>query len=88
MNLNWGWTNASDDDKVFATIDRFVSRAVELATNMGLDNRFIYMNYASQDQDVFAGYGEENEMRLKEIQKKYDPDGVFERLQPGYFKLD
>jgi FAD/FMN-containing dehydrogenase len=87
MNLNWGWTNASDDAKVFATANRFVSRSVELATSMGLDNRFIYMNYASQDQDVFAGYGEENVRRLESVQREYDPNGVFKRLQPGYFKL-
>jgi hypothetical protein len=88
MNLNWGWTNAADDDTVFATVDRFVSRSVELAGKMGLNNRFIYMNYASQDENVFAGYGEESVERLKEVQRKYDPDGVFKRLQPGYFKLD
>lgn len=45
------------------------------------------MNYAGQDQDVFAGYGEVNEERLKAVQRKYDPDGVFKTLQPGYFKL-
>jgi hypothetical protein len=26
---------------------------------------------------VFAGYGLENRKRLQEIQKKYDPDGIF-----------
>jgi FAD/FMN-containing dehydrogenase len=46
------------------------------------------MNYASQDQDVFKGYGTNNERRLRRIQREYDPDGVFKRLQPGYFKLN
>lgn len=54
---------------------------------MGMDNRFIYMNYAGQDQDVYAGYGPESVARLKEVQSKYDPQGVFKNLQPGYFKL-
>ncbi|KAF7920512.1 hypothetical protein EAE99_008125 [Botrytis elliptica] len=53
----------------------------------GLDNQFIYMNYASEEQDVFGGYGEVNEKKLRDIQRKYDPEGVFKRLQPGYFKL-
>jgi hypothetical protein len=38
-------------------------------------------------QDVFAGYGEENRGKMKEIQRKYDPEGIFDRLQPGYFKV-
>ena len=46
------------------------------------------MNYASQDQDVFAGYGTNNKRKLKRIQREYDPEGVFARLQPGYFKLN
>ncbi len=88
MNLNWGWTNAADDATVIATVDSFVSRSVALAEKMGLTNRFIYMNYASLDEDVFAGYGEQSVRRLKEVQARYDPEGVFKRLQPGYFKLD
>jgi hypothetical protein len=87
MNLNWGWTHVSDDAAVFAAVDRFVSRSVELAQKMGLDNRFICMNYASKEQDIFAGYGEDNERRLKKVQREYDPDDVFKKLQPGYFKL-
>ncbi|KAL2064193.1 hypothetical protein VTL71DRAFT_4687 [Oculimacula yallundae] len=87
MNLNWGWTDAADDIRVFNTVNRFISRSVGLAKSMGLDNDFIYMNYASQDQDVYAGYGKSNVDRLKAVQKKYDPHGVFKKLQPGYFKL-
>lgn len=87
MNLNWGWTNAADDSKVFDAINRFTSRSFDLAKSMGLDNDFIYMNYASQDQDVYAGYGKANVDRLKAVQNKYDPQGVFKKLQPGYFKL-
>lgn len=87
MNLNWAWTNEADDAQVFATVNRFVSRSVELAKSKGLDNPFIYMNYATLDQDVFGGYGATNVARLKGIQQKFDPTGVFKRLQPGYFKL-
>ena len=47
----------------------------------------MYQNYADCEQDVFAGYGKENWDRLRGIQKKYDPEGVFSKLQPGYFKV-
>jgi FAD/FMN-containing dehydrogenase len=46
------------------------------------------MNYASQFQDVVASYGKENQERLKRVARKYDPTGVFQRLVPGYFKLE
>ena len=59
----------------------------ELGKEMGLYHRYIYQNYADGDQDAFAGYGEENRERLRGIHKRFDPEGVFWRLQPGYFKV-
>ncbi|TGO15658.1 hypothetical protein BTUL_0037g00090 [Botrytis tulipae] len=69
MNLNWGWENEEDDEKVFTALNRFVERIVDLAKEWGLDNQFIYMNYASKEQDVFGGYGEVNEKKLRDIQR-------------------
>ncbi|KAH8747253.1 hypothetical protein BGZ57DRAFT_1011047 [Hyaloscypha finlandica] len=88
MNPNWGWNLASDDDTVYAAIDRFVSRSVELARKRGLDNKFIYMNYASREQDVFGGYGEKSERRLRGVRRMYDEENVFGELWRGYFRLD
>lgn len=48
---------------------------------------WIYLNYASPDQDVLRGYGPENVRRMREAAAKYDPDGVFQRLCPGGFKI-
>lgn len=28
MNLNWGWENEEDDERVFAALNRFVERLV------------------------------------------------------------
>jgi len=64
-----------------------MGRAVTLGKEMGLHHPYIYQNYAAKHQDVYAGYGSENRKRLREIQKEYDPEGVFSRLQPGYFKV-
>jgi len=67
--------------------NRLLHRSIDLSKHMGLHHRYIYQNYADGAQDVFAGYGEENRGRLRAIQKKYDSEGVFSKLQPGYFKV-
>lgn len=64
-----------------------VNRSVATAKKQGLDHPYLYQNYASKEQDVFASYGEDNLARLKSIRDKYDPTHVYQKLQPGYFKL-
>ena len=87
MNLAFMWSNDGDDDRVLAATQRIRDGAVDVAEGMGLGYRYVYQNYASLDQDVFAGYGEDNKQRLIRISRKYDPEQVFQNLQPGYFKL-
>ncbi|RWA06752.1 hypothetical protein EKO27_g8356 [Xylaria grammica] len=48
---------------------------------------WVYMNYADRSQKVLQSYGEDNVKKMKEVAVKYDPDGVFQRLCPGGFKL-
>ncbi|KAL8992317.1 MAG: hypothetical protein Q9169_007195, partial [Polycauliona sp. 2 TL-2023] len=88
MNLAIMWSDRADDERILSAAARVISRAKDVAREMGLGNKYVYQNYASLDQDVFAGYGEENRRRLVEISRKYDPDRIFQNLQPGYFKLD
>ncbi|KAJ8127709.1 hypothetical protein O1611_g5924 [Lasiodiplodia mahajangana] len=49
--------------------------------------RWIYMNYADKSQDVLASYGPENVKKMRKVAGKYDPDGVFQKLCPGGWKL-
>jgi hypothetical protein len=81
------YEKASDDDIMRRTSQNIISRSIALGKDMGLWHRFIYQNYAGIGQDVFASYGPERHARLLETKQKYDPEGVFLRLQPGYFKL-
>ncbi|KAJ8123864.1 hypothetical protein ONZ43_g283 [Nemania bipapillata] len=46
-----------------------------------------YMNYADGSQDVVAGYGKENVLKMLAVSRTYDPDGVFQRRVPGGFKI-
>ncbi|KAI4615728.1 hypothetical protein J4E80_006144 [Alternaria sp. BMP 0032] len=86
--VSMSWTNSADDDKMNKFHARIKDRCVAAAKAKGKANGYLYMNYASPWQDPVAGYGPANKARLQAISKKYDPTGVFEILQPGYFKLN
>jgi hypothetical protein len=81
------WNHAADDNTVKDAGNKIIDRAVTLAKEMGVHHQYIYQNYANITQDVFGGYGEKNRKRLLQIQRKYDPDGIFSRLQSSHFKL-
>ncbi|KAF4966899.1 hypothetical protein FSARC_5463 [Fusarium sarcochroum] len=82
------WDNKSDDEAVYSWMSDILETVTKEAKSRGVNNDYVYMNYASQFQDVIASYGSENKAKLKSISKKYDPQQVFQVLQPGYFKLD
>lgn len=88
LNLAFRWASPQDDDAIYNTIGKITADAIAEAKNRGVFNEYLYMNYASQFQDVIAGYGSENRQRLIDISHKYDPQQVFQKLQPGYFKLN
>ena len=44
-------------------------------------------NYAHPTQDVFRSYGKDNVQKLRDAAAKYDPDGVFQVLCKGGFKI-
>ncbi|KAJ6126972.1 hypothetical protein N7523_002584 [Penicillium sp. IBT 18751x] len=87
LNPAFRWQNEEDDLKILQANMNLVNRVNARAREMGLDEPFLYMNYASQFQDVIHSYGSANVYRLRMIAERYDPDEVFQTLQPGYFKL-
>ena len=88
LNVNFGWSSVEDTSRVREAVWRVVQRTNDYARDRGWDKTFRYMNYAGEFQDVIRGYGETNKARLKATAQKYDPDRIFQTLQPGYFKLD
>jgi hypothetical protein len=82
------WLQSADDDRINKFSDKVKSRSLAAAAAKGKASPYLYMNYASPWQDPIAGYGSANKAKLKSISKKYDPRSVFEKLQPGYFKLN
>jgi hypothetical protein len=87
LNINLHWSETSDTQKMTQFMRRILERFAHTATQMGLLHRYIFQNHAFEEQDVFAGYGKINLRRLKSIRQDIDPDGIFQKLQPGYFKL-
>ncbi|KAM0263967.1 hypothetical protein ACHAQJ_001002 [Trichoderma viride] len=87
INIDISWSNASDDERVLAAAQNMVNRSIDVARAAGLGHPYLYQNYASYQQDVFAGYGADNLAKLQSISSKYDPQQVWQILQPGYFKL-
>lgn len=81
------WSNPADNAQILELGKRFIDKGNTIAKSMGEYNRFIYQNYAQLEQDVFGGYGAGNKERLQRIASKYDMNGVFQVLQPGYFKV-
>ena len=57
------------------------------SVELGVDSQYIYLNYAANWEDPIAGYGEVVKSRLQEVSRKFDPEGVFQRMCPGGFKL-
>ncbi len=64
-----------------------MQKADEAARDMGMLHKFVYLDYANQDQDPILTYGRENVARLRAAARRYDPRGVFQRQVPGGFKL-
>ena len=59
-----------------------------VAREMGGERDFVYFNYADVSQDPLGSYGEENVRFMKEVARKYDPEGFFQKRVSGGFKLD
>lgn len=88
MHIASWWLNESDDETIHKFISKVLTRIQTEAKKRGLENDYVYMNYASPFQNVIANYGPDNVSKLKKIAFQYDPTGVFQTLQPGHFKLD
>ncbi|ODM23738.1 hypothetical protein SI65_01327 [Aspergillus cristatus] len=85
------WSHRRDDAAVEKMTSNIIHRVEAAAKDLGVANRYLYINYASSPQAdaVFAGYGEKNVQRLKEVQRAVDPRGIFasKGLWRGFFKL-
>jgi hypothetical protein len=87
VNINLHWSSASDTAMMTNFMRRLTTRFRQRAQDLGMLHPYLFQNHAYEEQDVFSGYGEVNLRELKRIRKQVDPEGVFQKLQPGFFKL-
>lgn len=81
------WNDEGLDETMEQARRDFVDAAVDAGKKHGTYSPFVYLNYASNEQDTLCGYGAKNVAFMKKVANKYDPSGVFQKLQPGGFKL-
>ncbi|KAH8889145.1 FAD-binding domain-containing protein [Thozetella sp. PMI_491] len=85
MLLSFYWSNKSDS----ATVERAARDLTALMQQLvGDDEKFKYLNYAASWQDPFGSYGETTVEELKQVANMYDPEGFFQNVVSGGFKLN
>ncbi|CAF3575257.1 unnamed protein product [Fusarium graminearum] len=75
VQLTTTWEDPNLDKLVEDSSEEFISNVGSLAEDHGLDNGFVYMNYAGSKQEVQQHYSEENQQRLKKVVDEWDPEG-------------
>lgn len=81
------WQQASDDAIVTQTAKDMFAKIETYAKAEKYYSKWQYLNYAASWQDPIAGYGEENQAKLRRTSILYDLEGVFQRAVTGGFKL-
>lgn len=69
-------------------LDTAVTQTVQaLAEKRSLLLSYLSMSFANSSQEVLRSYGAENVKEMQRTAAKYDPDGVFQKLQNDGFLL-
>lgn len=87
LNINIGWTFASDDAKVNAVLLDTLEKIEVLTKARNLYDPFIFLNDALSTQSVLRSYGDANFEKLQTVSHIYDPTAMFQYQVPGGFKL-
>lgn len=81
------WDDPERDEELQNAASTLMDQVTQLTKSKGKDNDWIYLNYALANQDPLGSYGQENVNKMLAASRKYDPNGVFQKLVPGGYKL-
>lgn len=85
--LYYAW-EGSDQDALFNGLGYEVLDELKtFGDTLGVNNEFVYLDYADIGQNPLKSYGADNVNKLKAAAKKYDPKGIFQTIVPGGFKI-
>lgn len=73
--------------QVYQQASAMIQRIKTFANSVGSSEEFVYLNYAAAAQDPLGSYGAANVEHMKQVARKYDPHGTFQRRIPGGFKI-
>ncbi|KAM5346109.1 hypothetical protein ACJ41O_009114 [Fusarium nematophilum] len=79
------WEDDSETPGIKGAMRNTAERVQAEAKRLGVQHDYVYLNYASQYQDPFSGYGAEMKEQLRRTAAKYDPKAVFQRLRQSGF---
>lgn len=83
----WQWTDPADDATVAALAAQQYKNCDGIAANLGTKNAFLYSNYANALQKPYQTFQGGAVSKLQAASSKYDPQGVFQKLVPGGYKI-
>lgn len=89
-HLTGTWKDSQDTAAIEAEAVRLIHQLEGAVRAEGKQTGYVYLNYAHRGQEVFSdgsAKAEERKRWLQGVSRKYDPEGVFQRLVPGGFKL-
>lgn len=81
------WQNKADDDLIIQTFKGVLEKIDADAACRGTAVPYKYLNYAYSFQQPVVSYGAEINMKLRQVSKSYDAEGLFQKGVPGGFKL-
>jgi hypothetical protein len=82
------WPNeGSDDAAAQKAVNTMAETVQSLAKERGLLLDLLCMSFATGSQKPLRSYGADNLKRIQDTAAKYDPEGVFQKLQYGGFLL-
>ncbi|KAG7424939.1 Bifunctional solanapyrone synthase [Fusarium oxysporum f. sp. raphani] len=82
------WEEEADDEEAVKIVQELDAEIDILVKVRGKHREFKYMNYGHNEQDIITGYGQKSKAFLKRVASQYDPDGVFQKLRLGGFKIN
>ncbi|KAI2473545.1 6-hydroxy-D-nicotine oxidase [Annulohypoxylon bovei var. microspora] len=81
------WQDEENDASGYQGVSELCSGAQKIAQDKGQLLDLLFMNDASTSQNVLGSYGADSARRLQETAAKYDPEGVFQKLQKDGFLI-